>query len=484
MSLLFVSASRTCRSSFSRQHILLSTSRFQSTQINPEIHQTQNQQTKADYPSSSSSNSSRRYRFYFLSIAAGALIGGAYTFRQSRKYEGLMPEYITNSEQLQRKAMEARPMPPPVTKHITFDEGPRVNFPFKLTLYQYVTCPFCCKVRAYLNYNRIPYDIVEVNSVMRSETKWSIYKKVPILVIENEEIQLNDSSMIISAIESYLRMPTKRFENISKLYQSVVEKDEKGKLSFNYPNKYFLVEPLTNERVDPTKQVQTEKTKDDARDNDATTTTKNVNNQSSPWFFTKFFSKSKSEHKEGLVNIGSGTVTDNETKSITSYNKSSEQYKLERKWREWVDTKFVHTLSPNIYCTLNQSLNTFRWFSQAGDWEQIFPWYQRWIIVYVGAVVMRGVAGRLRKKYNLNDNVRISLYECANEWVKAVGNKNFLGGSQPNLADLNVYGILTAIQGCEAFQDLMSNTKIQPWFERMKHSVEPHFADNRLRATT
>ena len=60
----------------------------------------------------------------------------------------------------------------------------------------------------------------------------------------------------------------------------------------------------------------------------------------------------------------------------------------------------------------------------------------------------------------------------------------FSGGSQPNLADLNVYGILTAIQGCEAFQDLMNNTKIQPWFERMKNLVEPHFDDKRIRATT
>ena len=146
-------------------------------------------------------------------------------------------------------------------------------------------------------------------------------------------------------------------------------------------------------------------------------------------FKGKLFSKNKSENEQGLVNIGSGTVSSNEKSSTTttSYNKSSEQYKLERKWREWVDSKFVHTLSPNIYCTFRQSLNTFRWFSQAGDWEQIFPWYQRWIIVYVGSIVMRVVAGRLKTKYNLNDDVRISLYECANEWVKAVGNKHFLG---------------------------------------------------------
>lgn len=51
--------------------------------------------------------------------------------------------------------------------------------------------------------------------------------------------------------------------------------------------------------------------------------------------------------------------------------------------------------------------------------------------------------------------------------------RDFSGGSEPNLADLNVYGILTSIQGCEAFQDLMTHTKIQPWFERMKHRIEP-----------
>ncbi|CAF0938587.1 unnamed protein product [Adineta ricciae] len=473
MSFLLISTSRTLQSSFVRQSFLLQTSRLLST---PQLRHAQTQQTTGDYPTS---NSRRRYRYYLLSIAAGIAIGTAYTLRQSRKYEGLMPEYMSNVEPLERKAMEARPVPPPVTKHITFDEPPREKFPFKLTLYQYVTCPFCCKVRAFLNYNRIPYDIVEVNSVMRSETKWSLYKKVPILVVENEEIQLNDSSMIISAIDSYLRMPTKRFQNISKLYQAVIERDEKGKLSFNYPNKYFLVEPLVDDRLDPTRQVQTEKTKNDVFD---IQTTIGAENSSSESFFSRLFGRGKAKNEQGLTTVGAGNVRKNEP--IPSHHKSSEQYRLERKWREWVDTKFVHTLSPNIYCTLRQSLNTFRWFSQAGDWEQIFPWYQRWIIVYVGAIVMRGVAGKLRKKYNLNDDVRISLYECANEWVKAVGNNSFLGGSQPNLADLNVYGILTAIQGTEAFQDLMNHTKIQPWFERMKHLVEPHFADNRIRATT
>lgn len=136
MSLLLISASRRCRSSFSSSRILFNSSRFLSTQNNTHINQANIRDLKGDYPSSAPP---RRYRYYLLSIAAGALIGAAYTFRQSRSYEGLMPEYLSDLESLERKAMEARPLPPPVTKHVTFDEPPRTPFPFKVTLYQYVT---------------------------------------------------------------------------------------------------------------------------------------------------------------------------------------------------------------------------------------------------------------------------------------------------------------------------------------------------------
>ena len=137
MSLLLISTSRTLQSSLSRQRFLLPACRYLPLTIKSNIHQTESQQVKSDYPTSQQPRS--RYRYYLLSIAAGVLIGAAYTYRQSQKYEGLMPEYISNPELLERQAMEARPMPPPVTKHITFDSSPRVSFPFKLTLYQYVT---------------------------------------------------------------------------------------------------------------------------------------------------------------------------------------------------------------------------------------------------------------------------------------------------------------------------------------------------------
>ena len=39
----------------------------------------------------------------------------------------------------------------------------------KLTLFQYQTCPFCCKARAFLDYFGLNYDVIEVNSVLRKQ---------------------------------------------------------------------------------------------------------------------------------------------------------------------------------------------------------------------------------------------------------------------------------------------------------------------------
>lgn len=72
-----------------------------------------------------------------------------------------------------------------------------------MTLYQYDVCPFCNKVKAYLDYRGIPYDIVEVNPLTKSEIKFSKeYRKVPIVMVDDE--QLNDSAHIIATLDERL----------------------------------------------------------------------------------------------------------------------------------------------------------------------------------------------------------------------------------------------------------------------------------------
>lgn len=75
---------------------------------------------------------------------------------------------------------------------------PSDALPNEVVLYQYEACPFCNKVKAFLDYYDIPYKVVEVNPLSKKEIKWSEYKKVPIIMIDGE--QLNDSSAIIDKL--------------------------------------------------------------------------------------------------------------------------------------------------------------------------------------------------------------------------------------------------------------------------------------------
>lgn len=46
-----------------------------------------------------------------------------------------------------------------------------------------------------------------------------------------------------------------------------------------------------------------------------------------------------------------------------------------------------------------------------------------------------------------------------------------MGGNKPNLADLSVYGILSSIEGCMAFKDVLENTKLNVWYNNMKTAI-------------
>nr|XP_045228644.1 prostaglandin E synthase 2 isoform X2 [Macaca fascicularis] len=112
----------------------------------------------------------------------------------------------------------------------------------QLTLYQYKTCPFCSKVRAFLDFHALPYQVVEVNPVLRAEIKFSSYRKVPILVAQEGESsqQLNDSSVIISALKTYL-VSGQPLEEIITYYPAMKAVNDQGKEVTEFGNKYWLM---------------------------------------------------------------------------------------------------------------------------------------------------------------------------------------------------------------------------------------------------
>ena len=135
----------------------------------------------------------------------------------------------------------------------------------EVVLYQYATCPFCNKVRrewlrhvawwsrdaplqlkAFLDYHKIPYKVVEVNPLTKKELKWSTYGKVcaaarcllrsaaclglrhhaqvPVLVVDGE--QLNDSSFIIKALSAKMEAGRGKGKATKLTGQAAAEEEE------------------------------------------------------------------------------------------------------------------------------------------------------------------------------------------------------------------------------------------------------------------
>lgn len=97
-------------------------------------------------------------------------------------------------------------------------------------------------------------------------------------------------------------------------------------------------------------------------------------------------------------------------------------------------------------------------------------------MINVGATAMWLISKRLKKRHNLKDDVRKSFYDEINVWldeIKARGD-NFMGGANPDLSDLAVYGVLKSIEGCEAFKDAIEYTNLGSWFYAVKEKVDSH----------
>lgn len=331
------------------------------------------------------------------SVVVGFAVGGiGAILAPSFSYDGARRGKKQESSEV--TVVDHRPQPIPSRRIINKSDTTGLN----LTLYQYQTCPFCSKVRAFLDYYGLSYDVVEVNPVFRKEIKWSSYRKVPLLVSSPEaspELYLKDSTLVISILKTFLVRGDQLSPNdVLKFYPIISSTDSEGKTKMERMNKFMVM------------------------------------------YGTEKHSKARQQ---------------------------------EKKWREWADNKLVHFISPNVYRTPKEALQAFHYFSDVGEWERLFPNWERHIVIYVGATVMYFIGKRLKKKYQLTDDVRRTLYDACQQWMKNVGKRNkFMGGSQPNLADLAVYGVLSSMEGCETFHDVVANTDIGPWYENTKNAVQ------------
>ncbi len=74
-----------------------------------------------------------------------------------------------------------------------------------LTLYQFRSCPFCGKVRAFMNHAGITYDTVEVMPFGMKELDFTDHKKVPVLR-DGEEVIVESAAIVEYLNQHYAQL--------------------------------------------------------------------------------------------------------------------------------------------------------------------------------------------------------------------------------------------------------------------------------------
>lgn len=146
----------------------------------------------------------------------------------------------------------------------------------------------------------------------------------------------------------------------------------------------------------------------------------------------------------------------------------------EKEWRIWVDETFIHIISPNVYRTFGEALQTFRYFDEVGEWKRNFPTWERYLAIYLGATAMFFISKRLKKRHGIEDE-RQAMLTAFNEFLSAKGpDRMFMGGAEPNLADLDLHGAISSFYGTSTFNELKTKCDIGKWYDNVDKAIKEH----------
>ena len=90
---------------------------------------------------------------------------------------------------------------------------------------------------------------------------------------------------------------------------------------------------------------------------------------------------------------------------------------------------------------------------------------------------MKIIGDKVKKRWNISEDPRTDLYNALNKWTDSLPKSdtnipNFMsGGSEPSIADLEMFGLITILEGTRVMPDIEKNTKVMPWYRRMREVV-------------
>ena len=140
--------------------------------------------------------------------------------------------------------------------------------------------------------------------------------------------------------------------------------------------------------------------------------------------------------------------------------------------RAALQPKLVQLLTANIYRSPAEAWATFGYLTQRN-----FSPVAALPAQAAGAVIMYVVAARRRRERGWTD-ARAALRAGVGEWTAALAGEPFLGGARPNLADIEVFGMLRSIRGLDTWREVLAPdaagaAPIAAWYARMEARVGP-----------
>ncbi|WVZ20538.1 hypothetical protein V8G54_007860 [Vigna mungo] len=160
---------------------------------------------------------------------------------------------------------------------------------------------------------------------------------------------------------------------------------------------------------------------------------------------------------DGELMFDSSDIIDKLIKRIhPDYDLNAEE---EKEWREWVDNHLEHVVLANLYRNVPETLKTMDWNTIIGNVNS----FDRFVVKY--SVI------KLKKEHNITDE-RAALYGAVEQWVDALNGRQFLGGLNPNLADLGVFAILLPILHDQTGRDVIEQTRIRKWHLEMHRAYD------------
>lgn len=129
-----------------------------------------------------------------------------------------------------------------------------------------------------------------------------------------------------------------------------------------------------------------------------------------------------------------------------------------RKWSKWASEELAVMMYPNITRSFEECRETLAYADEA------FGALEAMSIRWIGAFGMSMAHSKIKRKYGIVDE-RESLQQRLDVWDEALGDGPFRAGNEvPDLGDVAVFGVLDAVSGTRAHDDVMRrNPKIADW---------------------